>query len=255
MMNKSLANIAELLDNAAAQATAIDQISKTTPISLQESYDIQALSIDRRLARGEQMTGYKMGFTSKAKMEQMGVHDVIWGRLTDQMAIGSDGITLSNGIHPRIEPEIAFRLKKKIDSLISEDNVLEYIDGIAAAIEMIDSRYKNFKFSLEDVIADNCSSSGYLIGPWHSAETQCNHIPIALIINGQTVQSGNSDAILGNPLVSLVEASKMMVKYQHSIPAGSIVLAGAATSAVFLKAGDKIQATFGHLGTVSTHVK
>jgi len=254
-MKQTLAQIAELLDNAASTGTAVDQISKSTPINLKESYAIQALSIDRRLGRGEKMTGYKLGFTSKAKMEQMGVHDVIWGRLTDQMEITDQGINLEAGVHPRIEPEIAFRVKKKIDSLISQENVLDYIDGIAGALEMIDSRYENFKFSLEDVIADNCSSSGYLIGPWHTPDIQCNHVGIQLIINGEIVQSGSSNAILGNPLESIVEASKMMVKYKHSIPVGSIILAGAATSAVFLKAGDKIQATFDHLGSVSTFVK
>lgn len=254
-MKQTLAQIAELLDTAASTAKAVDQISKTTPITLQESYEIQALSIDKRLGRGEKMTGYKLGFTSKAKMEQMGVHDVIWGRLTDQMEITDDGISVEKGIHPRIEPEIAFRVKKTIDRLITNENVLEYIDGIAGALEMIDSRYENFKFSLEDVIADNCSSSGYLIGPWHSADTQSNYVAINLIINGETVQTGSSHAILGNPLESIAEASKMMVKYNHSIPAGSIILAGAATSAVYLKSGDQIEGTFGHLGSVTTHVK
>lgn len=254
-MKNTLAKIAELLDTAARKAIAVDQVSKTTPISLDDAYAIQALSIDHRLARGESMTGYKMGFTSKAKMEQMGVHDVIWGRLTDQMAITDDGISLDKGIHPRIEPEIAFRIKRTIDHLISLDNVLDYIDGIAGALEMIDSRYENFKFSLEDVVADNCSSAGYVIGPWHSPDTQCNHVPIELIINGETAQSGNSHAILGNPLESLVEASKMMMKYNHTIPAGSIVLAGAATSAVFLKSSDRVEATFGHLGSVTSYVK
>jgi 2-oxo-3-hexenedioate decarboxylase len=110
-----LAELAERLDHAATSATAIPQLSASVTISVEDAYEIQCLSIDRRIARGEKIVGLKLGFTSKAKMIQMGVDDMIWGRLTDQMTIEEGAsIDLSGYVHPRIEPEVAFLINKPL---------------------------------------------------------------------------------------------------------------------------------------------
>jgi 2-oxo-3-hexenedioate decarboxylase len=254
-MKQFLEQIAEQLDSAAHKAAATSQISLETDISLQDAYDIQKLSINRRLERGESMTGYKLGFTSRAKMEQMGVHDIIWGRLTDGMQYYYNGaLSADTFIHPRAEPEIAFKLKWDIDKLISIEDVPEYIEAVAGAIEIIDSRYENFKFSLEDVVADNCSSSGYVVGRWMDPKTRVDDLGIKFLVNGKEVNTGNTNAILGNPIESLVELSKMAVKYNQKIEAGSIILAGAATAAQYIHSGDQIEAQFDNLGSVKINV-
>lgn len=254
-MQQDLKNIATVLDQAAKTAKATQQVSQRQPISLDDAYAIQALSIQHRLDRGEKLTGYKLGFTSRAKMEQMGVHDIIWGRLTDQMQLLNDTpLIRKNYIHPRVEPEIAFLVKQRIDRTLSLDEVTDFIDGVAAALEVIDSRYENFKFSLEDVVADNCSSTAYTLGKWLSPSTAVNGLAISMQINGQEVQAGSSEAILGNPLESLVEMSRMAAKYGVTIEAGAVILAGAATSAVHLQTGDEVIATFEGLGTVKLAV-
>ena len=254
-MKQSLKNIAYTLDQAVFTAEAIQQISQKQAISLTEAYDIQKLSIENRYARGEKLIGYKLGFTSKAKMEQMGVHDIIWGRLTDAMQINNGStLTKANFIHPRAEPEIAFLLRKPLDEQITLENALDYVKGVAGALEVIDSRYEKFKFSFEDVIADNCSSAAYVLGDWLPPTTIIQNTPIALVINGETNQSGNSNAILGNPIASLVEMSRMANKYSVSVEAGHVILAGAATSAVYVQIGDKIEGQFEGLGTVSLEV-
>lgn len=251
-----LNHIAGKLDKAAYDKKAIDQISNEHAVTITQAYQIQKKSINQRLDRDEKMIGYKMGFTSRAKMEQMGVHDIIWGRLTDKMEIQNNGSTaLIDYIHPRVEPEIAFKIKKPIHSIINLEQVHEYIEAVAPALEIIDSRYQNFKFSLEDVVADNCSSSGFVIGDWQKADFDPRNIVIKMTINGTISQEGNSNAILGNPYESITEASKMMQKYGEEIPAGAIMLAGAATSAVFLKNGDEISTSFEKLGTVRFSVK
>ncbi len=250
-----ITNNAAVLDQAALNAKATSQLSVLKSFTLVDAYEIQKKSIQHRIDRGENIIGYKLGFTSKAKMEQMGVHDIIWGHLTDQMQIGLKGtMRFEKFIHPRVEPEIAFRLKKDITSTIQLSEVLEYIDGVAGALEIIDSRYENFKFSLEDVVADNCSSSGFVLGKWHEPSTSVKNIAIEMTINGSPVQNGNSDAILGNPYESLVEASKMMERYNQKIEAGQFILAGAATSAEYLKKNDSILASFGVLGDVDFKV-
>lgn len=255
-MKRDLTEIAQSLDNAAFTASAIEQISSSEPLTLNEAYETQKLSIDRRLARKEIITGYKLGFTSKAKMEQMGVHEIIWGRLTNAMSIKNEGVLNRNQfIHPRVEPEIAFLIKKDITKHLKKNELDNYISSVAGALEVIDSRYKNFKFSLEDVIADNCSSSAYIIGDWHDFETPSQNLSIELEINNKIIQSGNSNDILGNPIDALIEITRILEEREITIKEGMVILAGAATSAVHIHEGDVINGIFESLGNVRLKVK
>ncbi|MEO1259576.1 MAG: fumarylacetoacetate hydrolase family protein, partial [Bacteroidota bacterium] len=117
-------------------------------------------------------------------------------------------------------------------------------------VEVIDSRYENFKFSLEDVIADNCSSAAFIIGPWHPLDVAIEKLKIELIIDGEVVQSGSSAAILGNPYESVVAAARLALQYAKPIPMGAYILAGAATPAVYLKKGNAVKAIVEGLGEV-----
>jgi 2-keto-4-pentenoate hydratase len=247
-----LNDIAHTLDQAAVNASSVDQISLTQATTLTEAYQIQKLSIQQRLNRGEKLVGYKMGFTSRAKMEQMGVDDLIWGRLTNAMLIEADhAIDLSNYVHPRAEPEIAFRLKTSLSGKVTKAQALAAVDVIAPAIEVIDSRYRNFKFSLEDVVADNCSSSGFVIGPWQSKDSNIDGLAIHLEVNGEVVARGSSNDILDHPLNALVEAARCIGEAGEALQAGHIILAGAATAAVALAPNQTISAKVADLGSCS----
>src|SRR5690606_16572612 len=112
---KSIAEYAELLDEAARLGNEVPQFDTENKLSLEDAYSIQKASIDRRLSRGQRRVGVKMGFTSRAKMIQMGLSDVIWGRLTDAMQVEEGGgIELKGYVHPRAEPELAFLLKRPL---------------------------------------------------------------------------------------------------------------------------------------------
>ena len=244
--------IAQILDDAALHANPVEQVSAQFPMNLDESYAIQSISLARRYLRGEQWIGMKLGFTSKAKMLQMGVHDMIWGRLTDKMLRPNGGeLVLSQYIHPRAEPEIAFRVSKNIEEIITLENAANYVDGLAVAIEIIDSRYKNFKFSLEDVIADNCSSTAFTLGDWFPVTTKIQDIAMTLSVDGKPVQEGNSNAILGNPWESFVAAARLARENGETLNAGAIILAGAATPAIYLEKGQRIEATAEGLSSVA----
>ncbi len=248
--------VAEILDNAAYYHRAIDQISFNKSINLDEAYGIQSISMSRRYLRGEKLVGLKMGFTSKAKMEQMGVHDLIWGRLTNKMEIkSSQTIYLDDFIHPRAEPEIAFKLNGNDLNSLTIESVKEKVDSVAIAIEVIDSRYKNFKFSLEDVIADNCSSAGFVLGEWQETTNTIEDIVIKLKINNELVHEGNSNAIMGNPWESLVAAVRLAQENGQQLNKGSIILAGAATPAAYLKKDCTISAEAEGLGEVMFKTK
>jgi len=255
-MKRQILDLAFSLDQAAFSAQAIQQISSYRLIGLSDAYTIQKASLDNRYGRGEKLVGYKLGFTSRAKMEQMGVHDLIWGRLTDQMHIANGGtLNRTDFIHPRVEPEIAFLIGKRIERKIRLQEAASFLKGVAGALEVIDSRYENFKFSLEDVIADNCSSAAFVIGDWLSPDVSVKDLSIEVYINEEKSQTGNSNAILGNPMESLVEISRILSEQDIALEVGTVVLAGAATSAVHIHTGDKIEGQFGQLGTVRLNVK
>ena len=247
--------IAQLLDKAASKAASVEQISLSQPFDLKTAYEIQRQSIHRRVSRGERIVGYKMGFTSKAKMEQMGVHDLIWGRLTDAMYYESHSdLPLSKFIHPRAEPEIAFKVSKEISEVLTLDNAQEYVSHVAVALEIIDSRYKNFKFSLEDVIADNCSSAAFTLGEWVPVTHNVNGILMSMVFEDIVMGSGNSNAILDTPWASFVASTRLALKNGVIMKEGDIVLAGAATSAAHIKAGQTISAHADGLGSVFLEV-
>ena len=250
-----IAKLARTVDTAAHKARSIKQLSENTKYSLEDAYAVQAASIKRRLDRGEKRNGMKMGFTSRAKMVQMGLNDMIWGRLTDKMMVeDGDTISLKNYVHPRVEPEIAFLLKRPLPYPCTAAEALSAVDGVAAAMEIIDSRYRNFKFSLEDVVADNASSSSFVIGPWCRPDSNLDNLGMVMEFNGRPVQIGSSAAILGHPVRSLVSAARLTTEAGERLESGWIVMAGGATAAEALRPGINVRNTVEGLGSVAFNV-
>jgi len=239
------------LDDAARYAREVPQLDTDNKLSLPEAYEIQRASISRRLERGERRVGIKMGFTSRAKMIQMGLSDVIWGRLTDAMQL-EEGSTVerSRFVHPRVEPELAFLLKKPLAGNVTGAEALAAVEAIAPALEVIDSRYQNFKFTLPEVIADNASSSGFVVGGWHSPATDFRNLGLVMSIDGRAVQVGSTAALLGDPLRSLVAAARVSAAAGEPLEAGWIVLAGGATPAEWINPGQHIAMRMQGLGSV-----
>ncbi len=244
-----------MVDYAAFNAEAIEQLSLKHEFSIEEAYQVQALSLQRRYERGENPRGIKMGFTSRLKMQQMGVDEMIWGRLTDAMLVeeGSE-IDLSAYIHPRAEPEIAFLMKEPLSGLVSQTEAISAVEAVAPAIEIIDSRYDNFKFSLEDVVADNSSSSSYVIGSWSKPDIDISNLGMVFTFDNDITGVGSSAAILGHPIRSLVAASRLLGEQGLSLEPGWVVLAGAATAAEALRSDIHVQSEVENLGRVSFRV-
>lgn len=245
--------IAERLDNAVVTATATPQLEQ--PLTVDQAYQVQAASLQRRYDRGERRVGLKMGFTSRAKMAQMGVDEMIWGRLTDAMLI-EDGsaIDFAKYVHPRVEPEIAFILKDALVGRVTPAAALAAVGAVAPALEIIDSRYKDFKFSWTDVVADNSSSSSFVVGAWSDPATDISNLGMIMEIDGMERQIGSSAAILGHPLRSLVAAARLADAAGEPLQAGSIVLAGGATAAEPLAPGQHVRLTVQNLGRVDFRV-
>lgn len=250
-----LAGLARTLDAAAVGANGIAQISDSVGISLAEAYEVQRQAIALRIRRGERRIGLKMGFTSRAKMVQMGLADLIWGRLTDGMVVEEGGaIDLRRYVHPRVEPEVAFLMKKRLSGTVTPAQAQAAIDGVAVAMEIIDSRYENFKFSLSDVVADNCSSSGLVLGPWHAPDLDVSNLGLILSFNGTARQVGSTAGILGHPLRSLVAAARMAAAGGEALEPGDIVMAGGITAAEALLPDTWVETEMQHLGRVAFRV-
>jgi 2-oxo-3-hexenedioate decarboxylase len=244
---------AAILDSAYQRVQGIEQMSLQA--SAAEAYSIQNESIQLRLARGERLIGIKMGMTSKAKMVQVNLQEILWGRLTDAM-LRPNGGTLERArfIQPRAEPEIAFRLKAPLSGTVTELEAHAAIEGVAPAMEILDSRFKNFKFNVADAIADNLSSSALFIGPWHSPDTDFSNLGMVMDIDGRPVGIGSSSAILGDPIRTLVEAARLTALFGGSLRAGDIFMSGASTAAVPLQAGQKVRLRVQSLGECSFSV-
>ena len=248
--------LAAVVDDAARRAREIPQLTTSNKLTLADAYEIQRASIGLRVQRGEKRVGIKMGFTSRAKMVQMGVHDMIWGRLTDGMIVEDGGpISLKHYVHPRVEPEIAFLLKAPLVGAVTPLQALAAVEAIAPAMEIIDSRYENFKFSHIDVVADNSSSSGFATGPWHKPDIYFSNLGLVMSFNGAANQSGTTAAILGHPLRSLVAAARFAAEAGEPLEAGWIVMAGGATAAEALSPGLWVETEIQDIGRVAFSVE
>lgn len=247
--------LAAVLDQAFCAALPVPQISQSKLLTIEDAYCIQHSLIARRLFRGERLIGVKMGFTSQAKMVQMGVFDQILGRLTNAMQIhNGEAISFDRFIHPRCEPEIAFLLKNDLGEIVSLGEAANAIDAIAPAIEIIDSRYQQFEFSLADVIADNASSACFVLGDWEQFSRDMPALDVQMLVNGEVSLCGSTADILGNPLLALISAARLAATSGWPLKAGDIVLAGAATPAITIAKGMQVLVSIAGLGDVRLSV-
>lgn len=245
---------AAALDAAQRTAAPINQLSPTEEVDLATAYATQHALIARRVARGEHITGVKLGFTSQAKAQQMGVHDVILGTLTDAMRLDDDGVfARRSAIHPRIEPEVAYLLRADLDASAVDRPLSELVAAVAPALEIIDSRYRDFRFSLADVVADNASAAAYAIGPWTPLDRAgaIDNRAVRLEVDGRIAATGSTAAILGDPGRAILAAARLGARHGFVLRAGMVLLAGAATAAVPLPDRGVVEATVTGLGGVT----
>jgi 2-oxo-3-hexenedioate decarboxylase len=236
-----------MLNDARLSSQPIEQLSKSYKLDSQMAYAIQTSGIEFRRQHKEKVIGLKMGLTSEAKRRQMNLDSPLYGVLTDKMQVKNASVfslSQTKGIHPKIEPEIAFVTNKDLKGIITIDHALAACSGVTSALEILDSRYREFKyFSLEDVIADNSSSFYFLIGETlvSPQSLPLDNLEMNLLVNGKLTHTGSSSAISGHPAQSIVDLCRLLAESDSFIPAGSIVLAGAATPAVALEPEMKIE--------------
>jgi 2-oxo-3-hexenedioate decarboxylase len=223
-------------------------------LDLETGYEIQDLNLQARLARGETLLGVKLGLTSKAKQDRMGVHFPFVAWLTDAMLLAAgDPVPQSRLIHPRIEPEIVFVLKERLEGPgVSCAVAMAAVGSVWGGAEVIDSRYRDFRFKAGDVAADNASSGAFVTGPVGLPPESLNlALEAALVeVDGQVVDSATGAAVQGHPGEALALAANELAKRGHALEPGWLVLTGGMTDAVPAPPGSSVAIHFSNLGSI-----
>lgn len=249
--------LVQRLRTAERNQQPIERLTASVP-DLDEvgAYRLQAQLVEVQAAdESTSVIGLKLGLTSEAKQATMGVHEPIYGWLLGSRGHRGDGaLPVARLIHPRIEPEVAVTLRAPLrGSGVTPDDIAEHIDLVFPAMEVIDSRYANFRFTHADVVADNTSAALWVVGaegkkvsPWRLRDLHATFEK-----NGQVAYTATGAAILGDPLNALAWLANKLAEHGAELPAGQIILTGALTDAVPFANGDEVRLTIDDLGTLT----
>ncbi len=255
MEEPRLKEIAERLHRAERDRVAIDAPAASLALSAADAYRIQMINVERRLAAGRRIVGGKVGLTSLAMQKMMGVSEPDFGHLLDDMILASGAVCRVDELMlPRVEPEIAFVLSRELCGPgITREAVLEASQYLTPALEIIDTRVRDWKITLADTVADNASSAKVVLGAEQIAPRRFDLAGIAMQLekNGNVVEEGVGAAVLGHPAEPVAWLANKLAEFGQLLAAGSIVIPGALCRAVTVAAGDSITARFGPLGSVS----
>ncbi len=224
-------------------------------LDIETAYEIQRRNVDNRRAAGATVRGHKVGLTSKAMQEMLGVEEPDYGHLFDDMFF-VDGATIdvARFLQPRVEVEIAFLLRDRLKGPnATVEQVLNATESVAPALEIIDSRIADWKITLADTIADNASSGGVVLGAWAplTADLDLRDITAELSINGEPVASGKGSDVLGHPAAAVAWLTNKLTGFGVELEPGHVVMPGSCTKAFDVRAGDQVRAVFTDLGSVS----
>lgn len=251
-----IARLAEHLERCEVEARDTTKITDEYPeMDWDDAYAMQNEIRRRKLARGGRVVGLKAGLTSPAKMKQMGVATPVFGFLADSHALPDGGeCRIAELIHPKVEPEIAFVTRRPLRGPGCHIGaVLAATDFVLPGIEVIDSRYRDFKFDLKSVIADNTSAARFVVGgrARSAADLDLRTLGVVLEKNGVPVALGAGAAVLGHPAAAVAMLANHLARFDEAIPAGTLILSGGVTEAVPVAAGDHVALRVQHLGSTS----
>lgn len=254
LTDPQVSDLAGRVYGAQTEANAIAKLTNDHPsLTVDDGYLVQNELRRMYLADGHRIVGWKAGLTSKAKMQQMGVENPTVGFLTDRMAVlEGTAVDTSELVHPRVECEVAFVLGADLEPDCSAEDVLAATAYVLPAIEIIDSRYEAFKFDLQSVVADNSSSSRFVVGanPKRLDQIDRTNLGIALVQNGRLITTGASAAVMGDPAEAVALVSQLVGSFGERLHAGMVVLSGGITEAFAVQPGDHVSARFQDLGVV-----
>ncbi len=250
--------IAQRLLEAEEARRQIDQIVNSYPdISPDEAYAIQMALVPRRLSSGRALVGKKVALTNPAVQQVLGVHEPVFGHLMSDMFVREgEPINCSNLTQPKIEPEIAFVMKRDlVGPGVTAAQVLAATAGVMPAFEIPAARIRDWKFALQDISADNAFAARVVLGgtltPIKGLDLRL--LGVILERNGRLVSTGAGAAVMGNPVDVVAWLANRLGQHGSGIKAGDVVLPGALVVAPDVHPGEYYKATFDRLGSVSAY--
>ena len=259
-MSEKIQKFAAQLAQAEATQVGIDPLTSQDPeITVDEAYYIQLENIKKKLEAGQKIIGKKIGLTSLAVQNMLGVNEPDYGHLLDSMVVENGGtVDCSQMLLPKIEGEIAFILKEDLRGPnVTVLDVLQATDYVVPAIEIVDTRVQDWKIKLPDTVADNASSGLLVLGgkPTKIEDLDLELVGMALYKNGEVVNTGVGAAALGNPATCVAWLANRLADYDITLKAGEVILSGALSSMVEAKPGDNFTVRIAHMGQVSVNFK
>lgn len=256
MDQQKITQYGDALYQALVERKTIEPLTnREADITIEDAYHIQQRMIGRRVEKGERIVGKKIGVTSAAVMNMLGVGQPDFGYMLDGMIYG-DGAAIDAAtlIQPKAEGEIAFVLKKDLMGPgVSASDVLAATEGVMACFEIVDSRITDWKIKIQDTVADNASCGVFVLGdrmvdPYAVDLRTCGMV---LEKNGEIVVTGAGAATMGSPVNAVVWLANTLGKLGIPLKAGEVILSGALGAMVPVKAGDNLRVTIGGIGGCS----
>jgi 2-oxo-3-hexenedioate decarboxylase len=250
--------IATELAAAERERRALNPFTDTHPdLDEATAYVAQWVSVQAKLDAGERLVGAKLGLTSKIKQQVMKVDSPLYGWVTSSMlAPYGEPVELAKLIHPRVEPEIAFLLARDVSTPATVTSVLAATEAVFAAIDVLDSRYENFRFKLPDVVADNASAGLFLMGPTAVRPADLSDLRLTgcvLRVNGDVVATAAGAATMGHPAAAVAWLANRLAARDQKLEAGMLIFSGGLTEPVPLQLGVSVTAELDGLGSIEVY--
>lgn len=239
-----IAHWADVLAAARFDRAGCDPITSSIDLTLDDAYAIQRHGTTLRLARGERVVGWKLGYTSLAMRSQMGIDQPNFGPLTDAMLVAHDGTASPALIQPRVEPEIGLRFDRRVAGDANLDDVIDAVGEAFACLEIVDSVYPGYRFRLEDNTADGSSAAQVVVGPALASTEALEEVTVSFFHNGIEFGAATGRAASGHPAAGVVWLVRQLAEQGRQIEPGDIVITGGLTQAMPLDFGDQVEAVF-----------
>ena len=256
MNDDLIRTLGDELYTALQDCRVVEPLTNRHPdITVEDAYRIQQRLNARRVEAGETIIGKKIGVTSRAVMNMLGVQQPDFGMLTDRMVFNEgEAVDAKTLIQPKAEGEIAFVLKRDLlGPGVTAADVLLATEGVMACFEIVDSRIRDWKIKIQDTVSDNASCGVFVLGdrvvdPREVDLTTCGMV---LEKNGEVVVTGAGAATMGSPLNAMAWLANTLGRLGMPLKAGEVVLSGALGAMVPVKAGDNLRVSIGGIGGCS----
>ncbi len=256
MDNNLIAQLGDELYTALTTRQVLEPLTnRHADITIEDAYHIQQRMLSRRLAAGEKVVGKKIGVTSAAVMNLLGVRQPDFGYMLDGMIYNEgESIPMDILIQPKAEGEIAFVMKHDLMGPgVTAADVLAATEGVMTCFEIVDSRIRDWKIKIQDTVSDNASRGVFVLGDRLVDPRKVDLATCGMVLekNGEIACTGAGAATLGNPVNAMVWLTNTLGRLGIPLKAGEVVLSGSLGPMIPVKAGDSLRCTIGGIGACS----